>query len=118
MRNQSDRAVDSVELGWIVKDARGREYVSGAIPVEVALAPRARSKVVQDSSFRFSDAGGHGIAIESITAFLGSVEFSDGKMWVPERSKHLPTPSPEEQRLVELYQRKGIDVLVEELKRY
>ena len=118
MRNQSDRAVESVELGWIVKDMRGREYVSGAIPVEVGLAPRARSKVVQDASFRFSEAGGQGIAIESMTAFFSSVQFSDGKMWVPDRSKYLPTPSPEEQRLVELYRRRGIEVLVEELKRY
>jgi hypothetical protein len=118
MRNQSDRAIDSIELGWIVKDTRGREYVSGAIPVEVGLAPRARSKVVQDGSFRFSEPGGQGIAIDSMTAFLSSVQFNDGKMWVPERSKHLPTPSPEEQRLVELYRRKGIDALAEELKRY
>ena len=63
-----------------MKDARGKEYVSGAIPLEVGLAPRARSKVVQDASFKFSEAGGQGIAIESMTAFLSSVQFSDGKM--------------------------------------
>jgi hypothetical protein len=118
MRNQSDRAIESVELGWLVKDARGREFVSGAIPIDVELAPRARSKVVQDVAFRFSEPGGQGIPIESMTAFFSSVQFTDGKMWVPERSKFLPTPSPEEQRLVELYRRKGIDVLMEELKRY
>jgi len=118
MRNQSDRAIESVELGWILKDTRGREYVSGAIPLEVGLAPRASSKVVQDASFRFSEPGGQGIAIASMTGFFSSVQFSDGKMWVPERSKFLPTPSPEEQRLVELYLRRGIDVVVEELKRH
>lgn len=118
LRNQSDRAIDSVELGWIVKDTRGREYVTGAIPLEVGLPPRSQRKVVQDASFRFSEPGGQGIAIDSMTAFISSVQYSDGKMWIPDRSKHLPTPSPEEQRLVELYRRKGIDVLTEELKRY
>jgi hypothetical protein len=118
IRNQSDRAIESLELGWIVKDARGREFVTGAIPVDVSLAPRARSRVVQDASFRFTEAGGQGITIDTMTAFFNSVQYSDGKMWVPDRSKGSPTPSPEEQRLVELYRRKGIDVLMEELKRY
>jgi hypothetical protein len=118
MRNQSDRAIESVELGWVVKDVRGREFVTGGIPVEVGLAPRARSKVVQDASFRFSEPGGQGIAIDSMTAFISSIQYSDGKMWVPDRSKLLPTPSPEEQRLVEMYRRKGIDFVMEELKRY
>jgi hypothetical protein len=118
VRNQGDRAIDSVEVGWIVKDSRGRQFVTGAIPIEVGLAARERTKVVQNAAFRFSEPGGQGITIDSMTAFFSSVEFSDGKMWVPERSKLLPTPSPEEQRLVELYRRKGIDVLMEELKRY
>jgi hypothetical protein len=118
MRNQSDRAVASVELGWIVKDLRGREFVSGAIPVDIALAPRGKAQVVQDGTFKFSDPRGQGIAIDSMTAFLSSVQYADGKMWVPERSKLLPTPSPEEQRLAELYRRKGIQALTEELKKY
>jgi hypothetical protein len=118
LRNQSDHSIDSVEIGWIVKDTRGREYVTGAIPLDVGLPARTQRKVVQDASFRFSEAGGQGIAIDSMTGFISSVQYSDGKMWVPDRSKQLPTPSPEEQRLVELYRRKGIDVLAEELKKY
>jgi hypothetical protein len=118
MRNQSERAIDSVEVAWIVKDTRGREFVTGGIPVDVRLGPRARSKVMQDASFRFSEPGGQGISIESMTAFISSIQYSDGKMWVPDRSKLLPTPSPEEQRLVELYRRKGLDFVMEELKRY
>jgi hypothetical protein len=118
MTNRSDRPVDSVELGWIIKDARGREYVSGAIPVDVALAPNGRTTLSQEGSFRFSLPGGQPISVDSLTAFLSSVQFADGKMWVPERTKTLPTPSPEEQRLAELYRRKGIDALIEELKRF
>ena len=117
LRNQSDRAIDTVELGWIVKDTHGREFVTGAIPLEIGLPARTQRKIVQDASFRFSEPGGQGIAIDSMTGFISSLQYSDGKMWVPDRSKNLPTPSPEEQRLVELYRRKGIDALMEELKR-
>jgi len=46
------------------------------------------------------------------------VEFADGTMWVPERSTRWPTPSPEEQRLAEIYRKKGIDALAQELSRF
>jgi hypothetical protein len=39
-------------------------------------------------------------------------------MWVPERSTRWPTPSPEEQRLSELYRKRGIDALIAELNRF
>ena len=51
-------------------------------------------------------------------AFVSSVEFADGKMWVPERSVKIPTPSPEEQRLTALYRKKGLEAVVDELKRF
>lgn len=118
LRSRSDRPIESIELAWIVKDSRGREFVSGAVPLEVTLGPRAQTRVVQDASFKFTEPGGRGIPIETLTAYLSSVQFADGKMWIPDRSKLPPTPSPEEQRLVELYRRKGIDALVQELKRF
>lgn len=117
MSNRSDRTVDSVELGWLVKDTGGREFVAGGIPVSVNIAPHGKTVVVQDVSFRFSQPGGRPIRIDSMTAFLTSVQFEDGTIWVPERTALLPTPSPEEQRLTELYRRKGLQALVEELKK-
>jgi hypothetical protein len=39
-------------------------------------------------------------------------------MWVPDRSAQLPTPSPEEQRLTGLYRKRGLEAVVEELKRF
>jgi hypothetical protein len=118
LRNRSDRPIDSFELGWIVRDSRGKEFVAGSIPVQVDLQPRQRRTVLQDVSFRFTQPGGQPIAIESMTAFVSSVQFAGGEMWVPERSTKLPTVSPEEQRLAELYKRKGMDALVQELKKF
>jgi hypothetical protein len=60
-----------------------------------------------------------------MTGFVSQVEFADGRVWVPNRQnldqellhKVLP-PSAEEQRLTDLYRRKGPDALMEELRKY
>lgn len=118
VRNRSDRPVRMLEMGWLIKDRNGREFVAGSMPIEVPLEPRQRTNVVQDVTFRFTQPGGQPIAIQDVTAYLSSVEFSDGNLWVPERSAKAPTLSPEEQRLTDLYRKKGIDSLVQELERF
>jgi len=118
VRNTSSRPVRAIEMGWLVKDDRGREFVAGSIPVDVPLAVGQKTTLVQDVTFKFSQPSGEPIGIAEMKAFLSSVEFTDGKMWVPERSRKLPTPSPEEQRLTALYRKKGLEALVEELKRF
>jgi len=117
LRSQVDRPVRAVEIGWMVRDANGREFVSGAVPVDVTLAPHSRTTLVQDVTYRFTQPGGNPIAINEMKAYLASVEFADGLMWVPDRSSRGPTPSPEEQRLTELYRKKGMEALVAELNR-
>ena len=107
-----------MEMGWLVKDERGREFVAGSIPVELSLAPGQKTTSCPSVLFKFSQASGEPIGIADMKAFVSSVEFSDGKMWVPERSVKLPTPSPEEQRLAALYRKKGLEALVDELKRF
>jgi hypothetical protein len=53
------------------------------------------------------------------------VEFADGSVWIPSRAAlsepklaRLMAPSPEEQRLTELYRRKGLAAVVAELKKF
>jgi hypothetical protein len=116
--NRSDRPVRGLEMGWVVKDQRGREFVTGAVPIDVAIGPKQSTKVIQDTALKFSDPTGRPIAIDSMTGYLSSVEFADGQMWVPNRSGLLPTPSPEEQRLTEIYRKRGLNALVEELKKF
>jgi hypothetical protein len=118
VRNRSSRPVRGIELGWLVKDMRGREFVSGGMPLQLDLQPRQRTTVEQDITLRFTQPGGAAIPIQDMTATVTSVEFVDGSMWVPERSSRWPTPSPEEQRLSELYRKRGIDALTAELNRF
>jgi hypothetical protein len=118
IRNTTTRPVRALELGWLVKDDKGREFVAGSIPVDVPLEARQKMSLVQDVTFKFTQPSGEPIGITDMKAFLSSVEFSDGSMWVPERNVKLPTPSPEEQRLTALYRKRGLEVLIEELKRF
>ena len=53
------------------------------------------------------------------------MEFADGKVWVPNRQNlddplltKVLAPSVEEERLTNLYVNKGIDAVVEELKKF
>jgi hypothetical protein len=118
VRNRTAQTVRGLEMGWLVKDARGREFVAGAMPIEVGLQPRQRTALVQDVTLRFSTAGGSPIPIEEMTAYLTSIEFGDGSMWVPDRMPRWLTPSPEEQRLSEIYRKRGMEALVQELNRF
>jgi len=59
-----------------------------------------------------------------MTGFVSTVEFADGNVWIPSRSdladpmlRNVMGPSPEEQRLVQLYRKKGLTAVVDELKR-
>ena len=118
VRNRSERPVRTFEVAWLLKDMRGREFVAGATPLDVIIQPRAQTTVVQDATFKFTQASGAPISLQEMTAFLTSVEFADGSVWVPSRSARWPTPSPEEQRLAEIYRKRGIEALVNELNRY
>ena len=118
VRNTTARPVRAVEMGWLIKDDRGGQFVAGSIPLEVALGPRQKTTLVQDVTFKFTSPGGQPVQISDMTAFLSSVEFADGTMWVPDRLPQVLTPSPEEQRLTGLYRKRGLDAVVEELKRF
>ena len=73
---------------------------------------------------RFS-ASGQPVNIQQMTGFISQVEFADGKVWVPSRQslenpllQKVMAPSAEERRLTQIYLRKGIDGLSEELKKF
>jgi hypothetical protein len=60
-----------------------------------------------------------------MTAFVTQVEFADGTLWIPSRAaldtprfRAVLAPSPEEQRLADLYRKKGLAALVTELKKF
>ena len=89
------------------------------------LPPGQTGSVLQDTSLRFSRTPDEPLSIEGMTGFVSQVEFEDGKVWVPSRSSlagaqllDVLAPSPEEQRLTDLYRTKGLAALVEELKKF
>jgi hypothetical protein len=68
------------------------------------------------------------MTIGALMTFVSDVEFTDGKLWIPSRDdiyratsdpilRHELAASPEQQRLVDVYRRKGMAGIVEELKR-
>jgi hypothetical protein len=128
VRNQSARPVRYFELGWIVKDSGGREFLAGSVPAsdpDLRLAPGQKSQVLQPGSLRFMGAPGRPLSIAGMTGFVSQVEFVDGSMWIPTwEALNVPelarvmAPSPEEQRLTELYRRKGLAAVMMELKRF
>jgi hypothetical protein len=121
IQNRSDRVVKHFEMGWIVKDQQGREFLAASIPSDVNLAPGNSSQVTQDTALRFSER----TLIDSMTGFVSSAEYSDGSYWIPSRAalndpklRALIAPSPEEQRLLQIYHKKGINGLIAELKKF
>jgi hypothetical protein len=121
VRNRSNRAVRHLEVAWIVKDQQGRQFLAASMPADMKLAPNQSSPVAQDAALRFD----RPISIQSMSGFVSSVEFADGSQWIPSRSaldqpglRQLVAPSPEEQRLSQIYTRKGIQALINELKKF
>jgi hypothetical protein len=113
--NRSRRPVRYLEIGWVVKDAEGRSFVAGAAPSELELAPGARGVVAKDNALRFTRPGQGPVPIAGLSGFVNAVEFADGGVWVPARES--PVMSGEMQRLAELYKRRGLDVVVEQLRK-
>lgn len=121
IQNRSERAVKHLELGWIVKDRQGREFLAASIPSDVSLAPGKSGLVTQDTALRFSDR----TQVDGMTGFVSSAEFADGSYWIPTRGelndpklRGVIAPSPEEQRLLQIYRKKGLNGLIAELKKF
>lgn len=126
VRNLSGKPVKYVELGWLVRDESGEQYMAASLPASGAdlYLPAGRTaQVLQDKALDLSR-GGRPLKIESMMGFVSQVQFADGKVWVPTRQnlddptlrKALP-PSLEEQRLTDIYRTKGLEALLRELKR-
>lgn len=127
VRNRSTKPVRYVEIGWIVTDRKGRQFMAASVPAsgpELYLPPGKQGSLSQDAALRFKDRG-ESVAIAGMQGFVSQVEFTDGKVWIPDRQSiadakltGILAPSPEEQRLTDLYRKKGIKALVEELGKF
>jgi hypothetical protein len=118
----SKRAVRYMEIGWIVKDQDGHEFLAASLPADLNLAPGQSSHVVQDSALRFFP---ERTSIQSMKAFVSTVGYDNGSYWILGREaledpqlRNVVAPSPEEQRLSQIYLKKGLTALIEELKKF
>jgi hypothetical protein len=128
IRNKSGRPVRYVEIGWIVRDPKGAEFMAASVPAsgpELYLPAGQTARVLQNSSLRFTRNAGEPVAIAGMTGFVSQVEFDNGKIWVPDRKSlanlqllRVLAPSTEEQRLTDLYKTKGLNALIEELNKF
>lgn len=122
VHNRSSRPVRSLEIGWVVQDEQGREFLAASLPAEANLAPGKTAQVLeQDTALKFRES----MSIGGMHGFVSNVEFSDGTYWIPSRGtldnpklRSLVAPSPEEQRLSQIYRKKGLQALIEELKKF
>lgn len=128
VKNTSQQQVRSIDMGWIVRDERGRNFVAGYLPSPLELAPIQMATMREPGTLRFSQATGQPMVIGGLLAFVGDVEFSDGKLWIPTRSdieqatsdpvlRRALATSPEQQRLADIYRKKGLSGLAAELKK-
>ena len=115
--NRSGKPVRYVEIGWMVKDREGHEYLAGSVPGSssaMLLPSGQRGRLLPDTTLKFSRTG-RPVEIQGMTGFVSQVEFADGKVWVPSREElnsspllRIMAPSPEEQRLADIYAKKGL----------
>jgi hypothetical protein len=126
VQNRSGKPVKYVELGWLVRDESGEQYMAASLPAagpDLFLPARGTARVLQDKALDLSR-NGRPLKIQSMTGFISQVQFSDGKVWAPSRQdlddpalRNALPPSAEEQRLTDIYRMKGPAELVSELKR-
>ena len=125
VKNTSDRPIRYLEIGWILHDRGGREFLAGSVPAALNLSPGQKSQVLENTTLKFPQRGGQPLSIQGMTGFVSSVEFADGSMWIPSRAdlgipqlQRVMAPSDEEQRLVQIYSKKGLKGLIAELNRF
>jgi hypothetical protein len=129
VRNRSLKPVRYFEIGWIVRDSDGKEYWAASVPAsekDLDLRPHGTARTLEDTaSLRFSKPTGGPLNVQGMTGFVTHVEFADGKIWVPDRASiegtqllRVLAPSPEEQRLTDLYRNKGLEALIQELRKF
>ncbi len=130
VKNRSSKPVEYFELGWVVDDAGGKRYAAGSLPAPatpIRLAPGDSVVTSADRlfSFRPMDGDDRDFAIGGMRGFITQVQFEDGSIWIPSRDDlrqakllDLLPASPEEQRLTDLYRRRGLDALIKELALY
>lgn len=114
--NRARRTVRSFDIGWIVQDVHGRQFVAGALPADIEIPPGQEAVVRRDRTLQFTRPGQAPFQIAALSAYLAMAEFDNGEVWIPARSG--PALSGEMRRMVELYRRHGLNAVITQLRRF
>ena len=124
IHNREQKAIRHLEIGLALKDTNGQEFFAATVPFDGALPGRGAAALKDSATLRVRNTGGPRLVLDSMAGFVNNVEYADGGYWIPSRADladgrlgKLVPPSPEEQRLVQLYRKKGLQALVDELKK-
>jgi len=121
VHNRSSRVVQYIEIAWIVKDQQGREFLAASVPAEKRMPAQSSTQVLPDAVLRLDPR----TPVQSMTGYVSQVEFADGSLWIPTREaledlaqRRVIAPSPEEQRLVQIYRKRSLNAVIDELKKF
>jgi len=124
IRNRDQKAIRHLEIGLALKDTSGQEFFAATVPYDEPLAGKGAAALRDSATLRVRHTSGSRLILDSMSGFVNNVEYADGAYWIPSRADladgrlgQLVPPSPEEQRLVQLYRKKGLQALVEELRK-
>src|SRR6266436_1858383 len=53
VKNLTDRPIRYLEIGWILHDRGGREFLAGSVPAALNLAPGQKSQVLENTTLKF-----------------------------------------------------------------
>ena len=131
VKNRSQRPIRYFELGWFVDDGAGVRYVAGWVPAPSSVRPLNPGRSTSTSLARrvvFASKSGNTpkdqFSINGMGGYVSQVQFGDGTFWIPSRddiqhpSLRATPVSAEEQRLSDLYRRKGLEALIKELSKF
>lgn len=127
LRNRSGRDIRRIDVGWLVHDRSGQAYSIGSAPMDSEPGLQAGESAETRAGGRFTIRPAHAsrsLVIESMSAYVRSVQMGDDSVWVPSRAAleasglidSVPV-SVEEQRLSEMYRQRGPAAVVEELRK-
>lgn len=128
LRNRSAKTVDTIDVGWILRDDHGQGFMAGSLPAKVQIRPVQKATYQQSGVLRVSHLSGRPMLVDGVSVFVNDVQFDNGDVWIPSRTdiaqsnldpalKNAIASSPEEQKLAEIYRKKGLNALNDELRR-
>ncbi len=125
VESKTSREVRFIEYTLMARDAQGKLMAAGSLPATVRLKANESVTLRPNIALQILQMQGAPVDVTGLMGVLSQVEFADGGVWIAGRAglvgagvaDAMPA-SLELQRLSDLYRKKSMTALVEELKRF